>query len=447
MEVTKEIEVMLDDFAKGIAGRQEVVKAIDDRVELQIEKEKAEQEKKLQDVKDNAESALEQLKAANEAMNKQIKTMVRLGAGSQEQWPHWYKDLAVWNTPEMARNFGLLVLAVADKQENARKILDEKGIDLKFAAGEKAMGEGTLAGGGALVMTENIPTLIALQEKYGVYRRNTQVYPMASDYAIAPKLSSSLTVYCPGEGTAITASDLAVNNVGLTAKMWATLTAISIQLDEDSAVAIGEVVGRQIAWAFAKKEDQVGFLGDGTGTYFGCTGITGALRGVDATIGNIKSLVVGAGNAYSELTLANFENVCGILPEYADDGEAKWFVSRLFYFTVMIKLALAAGGATATEIIQGRGAKEKTYLSYPVEFTQAMPKTEANSQICSLLGNLRMGSYLGDRRQVRIDRGDEVYFANAQIGIRGIQRVAVSVHGVGDTTDAGPICGLITAAS
>ena len=40
-------------------------------------------------------------------------------------------------------------------------------------------------------------------------------------------------------------------------------------------------------------------------------GIVGALRAVDAVIANIKSLVVGSGNAYSELTLADFRKVCG----------------------------------------------------------------------------------------------------------------------------------------
>jgi HK97 family phage major capsid protein len=76
-----------------------------------------------------------------------------------------------------------------------------------------------------------------------------------------------------------------------------------------------------------------------------------------------------------------------------------------------------------------------------------MPKAEANSQICALLANLRMGAYLGDRRNLTIDRSSERYFDTDQIGIRGTERVAPAIHGVGDTTDAGPICGLITAAS
>ena len=41
----------------------------------------------------------------------------------------------------------------------------------------------------------------------------------------------------------------------------------------------------------------------------------------------------------------------------------------------------------------------------------------------------------------------ERYFEKGIIAVRGRDRVAVNAHGVGGTTNAGPICGLITAAS
>jgi len=434
-EIEKKIETMLQDTVKGLATKDELAKAINEEVAKKIAEDEHVKE---------ATTAIEELRAANDSLANQVKQFQRLSLSSSSSWPHSYEQRAVWQNPEQAKIFGLFILATAGAREQAKKLLEDQGVELAWITGEKAMGEGTLTGGGAVVPMEFIPTLIALQEQYGVYRRNAQVYPMNSDSAVAPKLSSGLTVYCPGEGTAITPSDLALKTVGLTAKMWCTLTAISIQLDEDAAIAIGEIVGRQIAWAFAKKEDEIGFLGDGTSTYFGHTGIAGALRAVDATIANIKSLVVSDTDAtYANISLANFENVCGILPDSADDGEAKWYCSRMFYYTVMVKLAMAAGGANATEILTGAGAREKTFLSYPVDFTQAMPKVQAASQICALLANLRMGAYLGDRGMLAIDRSAEVYFANAQIGIRGTQRAAVTAHGVGDTTNAGPICGLI----
>ena len=47
---------------------------------------------------------------------------------------------------------------------------------------------------------------------------------------------------------------------------------------------------------------------------------------MDAAIGNIKSLIVGAGNNYSELTLPNFDSVVGNYPDRFDvAGEVSWW--------------------------------------------------------------------------------------------------------------------------
>jgi len=76
-----------------------------------------------------------------------------------------------------------------------------------------------------------------------------------------------------------------------------------------------------------------------------------------------------------------------------------------------------------------------------------MPYVEANSQICALLGDLQMGAFLGERRTITIEQSKDVYFANYQTGIRGVERVDINAFGVGDTTNPGAIVGLITAAS
>ncbi len=445
--------VSLDDIQKGLdqiktnmASKKEVVELIDKKLDEDREKVAADKVKSDK-LFETAQKTIEELKKANDAVVAQIKMLRDTRFASLKTPNGMYSG--VWGDLETAKNFGMFILSEIHGRKDAADYLDGLGIDRKriVADKNKAMGEDVDTTGGILVPTEFIPNLIMLIEKYGVYRRNALEWPMSGAEALAPKLSSGLTVYCPGGGTEPTKSDLAFRAVGLQAKKWMTLTQIDSELTEDSAIAIGEVVGFMIGQAFAQKEDTVGFLGDGTETYFGHVGITGALRAVDATIGNIKGLVVAAGNGYSEITLANFETLIGTIPDYADNGDAKWYAHRYFYMTVMVKLALAAGGTSATEIIAGRGVREKTFLSYPVEFSQVMPRAEANDQQCAIFGNLKLGAYLGDRRKLTIDRSKEVYFASDQIGIRGIERVAPTVHGVGDTTNAGPITALITAGS
>jgi len=313
-----------------------------------------------------------------------------------------------------------------------------------IAANRKNAGEAVMSEGGVLVPTELSAILIDKLGHYGKYRKNALVLPVGSDRLLVPKVEADLTVYAPGEGAEITKSDMEFSQVGLTMIKMCCLAAVSSELAEDSVIAVGEIVGRSMARSIAKKEDEIGFVGDGTSTYFGRTGICGALLGVDETIGNIKGLKVASGNAYSEITLDDFEGAVAILPDDADDG-AKWYVNRKFFFNVMYKLARAAGAADLFAILTDR--KERYFMGYEVEFVHAMPSTEANSQICALLGDLSLGAYLGERRQITIARSTDVYFANDQIGYRATERVDFNAFGVGDTTEAGPIVGLITAAS
>lgn len=313
-----------------------------------------------------------------------------------------------------------------------------------IAAGRKDAGEAVSTEGGILVPEELAVTLIQKLGKYGKFRKNALVVPIGSDRRIVPKVESDLTIYAPGEGVEITKSDMSFSGVGLTMIKMCCLAAVSSELAEDSLIAIGEIIGTSIARSMAKKEDLIGFLGDGTITYFGRTGICGALLGVDGTIGNIKGLKVATGNAYSEITLEDFEGAVAILPDDADDG-AKWYVNRKFFFSVMYKLARAAGAADMFAILTSQ--RERFFMGYPVEFVSAMPSTEANSQICAILGDLSLGAYLGERRMLTIEKSSEVLFTSDQIAFRGAERVDFNAFGVGDTTEAGAIVALITAAS
>ena len=83
--------------------------------------------------------------------------------------------------------------------------------------------------------------------------------------------------------------------------------------------------------------------------------------------------------------------------------------------------------------------KGRFLLGYPVEFVSCMPSTEANDQICAILGELELGAMLGERRELNIAKSDDVFFGNDQIAIRGIERIDIAVYGVGDTTDAGAL--------
>lgn len=441
------IDTALKDLKANKATKSEVVALIDERV-----KSDKDQLAQLQKDLDTARSKSDELAAAAKEMKDRMTQLIQTRSGLFDDSGNWKGP---FRSMQEAKAFGALVMAAAcantkhqAKADMAIKCLNKMGIDPYWidALGRKTMTGSSQAGGGALVLAEQIPGWIMLLETYGVLQRNAQIVPMGSGEGYLPKVSGLLIDYTPGEGGEITMDDPELGLINLICRTSSFLTGYSLELEEDSMVALGVMLGDLFARSAAYAIDKYGFLGDGTSTYKGVKGICGALLAVDSTIGNIKGLTVGTGNAYSELVIGDFEKVPGTLPDYAAN-EAKWFMHRYFYYTVIVKLALASGAANATEILLGTGLKQKLFLGDPVEFAQVMPKAEANSQICTLYGNLRMGCMLGMRGGLQIAQSTERYFEKGIVAVRGRQRWGINAHGVGDTTDAGPIVGLITAAS
>jgi HK97 family phage major capsid protein len=299
--------------------------------------------------------------------------------------------------------------------------------------------------GGYLVPPEFEADLIILREMYGVFRQFARVTPMKGDTKSRPRRKSGLTAYFTGDGEAATASKMGWDRVSLTAKKVMVLDYTTTELDEDSMINLGDTLAGEIAYAFAKLEDDCGFNGDGTSTYGGIVGARAKLKNISGTIASIKGLFVGAGNNYSELTLSDFTGVLGLLPQYADTPNTGWFVHKTFYHQVMEKLMLAAGGVTAAEVAAGR--RTLVFMGYPVHISQQMPRVEANSQVCCLFGDMRLAADFGDRRATTIMFSEHAAFTTDEIAIRGTERFDINVHDVGDTTDPGPLVGLITAAS
>ncbi len=346
---------------------------------------------------------------------------------------------------EAAYRFGMWASALLGKSELAAQYCLDHGVKLIDEQGRefKTMKESINTTGGYLVPPEFENDLIDLREEYGVFRRFSRVTPMMRDTKSLGRRIGGLTAYFSGEATAPTESEKTWDQITLTARKLMTLTRISSELNEDIIVALGDDLAGEVGYAFANKEDECGFNGDGTSTYGGIEGVRNRLKTVYTASGGV-GLVVGAGNAYSELTLANFNSVVGSLPEYADNRVTRWFCGRFFWSTVMQRLATAAGGVTAEEI---EGKRMRTFLGYPVETSQVMPKTEANSQVPVVFGDLRLASRFGDRRQTTISMSEHRYFDTDEIGIKGSERFDIVVHDVGDTTNAGPVVGLIMASS
>lgn len=303
-----------------------------------------------------------------------------------------------------------------------------------------------------LIPEEFSQDIIDLREQYGVARRVLRVVPMLADTKKIPRRQGGLTAYFVGEGGAGTESNKTWDQVSLTARKLMCLSRVSNEVDEGLAVSWGDDLAGEIAYAFAEKEDQCAFNGDGTSTYGGILGVRAKLQNVDGAGADSAGLVTGTGNAWSELVLADFDRTVGKLPQYADTPAAAWVMHRTFYYEVIEKLVQAAGGVPAFEVREGRRGRP-LFKGYPVEFSQVFPNTEANSSVVCTLGDHAKGAAFGDRGGEEVEFSDqatvggESMWERDELGVRGKERFDINVHDVGSSSAPGPIVGLQTAAA
>lgn len=335
----------------------------------------------------------------------------------------------------LARHFGDVTTRTVKR---AQAFCTSEGITL-----ERAHTEGNNISGGFLVPVEFSADILDLRETFGVFRRNAYVKLMSSDTQVVPRRQGEIEAFPVGEGQTIPESQMSWDAIGLHAHKIATLTRYETELSEDSLTNFGDELAGEIARAMAKFEDRAGFVGDGTSAFHGIIGAVTKLRSLDATVSNIAGLVVASGNAWSEITLDDMRKVVALLPEAADEQEIKWYCSRKFFAEVMLRLS----GETILVT--------RSFLGYPVEVTSVMPRKEDDSQICCLFGDLHKAATFGDRKKptFSITDSNRDDFEFDLLALRGVERIDIVVHGVGnassdaDEREAGPIVGLITAAS
>ena len=290
------------------------------------------------------------------------------------------------------------------------------------------------AKGGALVPDSFDTAVIDLRDKYGVARREFFIKPMTSDSDTQPRRVSGPTAYFMGDNSTITESDMEWDQVELTARKIGCLSKISSELNEDAIISISDTLAQEFAQAFAKKEDQAAFLGDGSATYCRIRGLITQLT--TATASTVEALT--GNTAFSSLDLVDFESMIGKLPDYAEDG-AKWYIHKAGFAASMMRLVDAAGGNTA-EMLAGKVTRY--FLGYPVVTTSVMNSTlTAQTSVKGIcyLGDLRLAATLGNRRGIRTITSRERYMELDQIGIQGTQRFAMNIHDVGDTSNPGPV--------
>jgi HK97 family phage major capsid protein len=329
---------------------------------------------------------------------------------------------------EHAYGFGRVLLGAMGHKSSADWVADRYG--------RKAQSESNNSLGGFLVPEELDEAIIDLRAEHGKFRANTRVLNMQRDVMMINRRVSGLTANAVAENGTFSESEKTFDQVQLVTQKFGTLTKVSSELLADSVINIGDDIAGEIAYAFANKEDECGFNGDGTESF-------GRITGLKNAVGSAGTKT-GSGSSFGALTLADFTDTIGLTPEFVFSRTApKWYMSTQFYHSVVLKLLNAAGGNTNQLLADG--VTVPSLFGYEVVKVDVMPKTSASGVICAYFGALDLSSTMGDRRPTEVATSTDFAFNQDQTAIRGMTRFDINNHDVGDSTDAGAIVALKTA--
>jgi len=307
-------------------------------------------------------------------------------------------------------------------QKEGDKVPDWKHKALEFfqdLVHGKAMSEGTGSAGGYLVPDEFRAEVVRLIYNYGYARKFATKVPMSTDTMLVPALSSSVTVYWPSEANSITASDVTLSQVTLTAHKCAGLTVISNELLADAKVDVIDLLTQLFAEAMAKEEDKQAFAGSGSPF----TGILNA--------SGVNTVTMGSGDTtYAKVDFGDLIDATTAIDPEAKQGAA-WFWHPTIT-GVLRKITDNNGQYIWSPPV---GGNPGTVLGFPYYEIASMPSTADGSQANKpfiAFGNLKY-LYFGDRATMEAyvakegSVGSTSLLQTDQSAIRLIERVAIAV--------------------
>lgn len=304
----------------------------------------------------------------------------------------------------------------------------------------RAAGEIINSAGGYLVPADLAKAILDIRETYGAFRRSARLVPMASDSTSVARRPGGTGAFFMAENTTSTETQVNVDAVDLTAKKIGALIRMSTEVEQDAQADMVDFVSSEIAWAFALKEDDCAFNGDGTSTYGGMRGIsTIALDGLHA-----QAKVLSGHNTFIAVDQVDLANLMSAVRASAIPN-ARWYCSQMAFAQTFCRLCAADGGG-AMETREIDGVMTPVFLGFPVILTQKMPlvANTATNQAMIVFGDMYQGAVLGERRAITLAKSPERYIHEDQIAVLGTERFHTVIHDMGDNVNQGSIAVLVS---
>lgn len=248
--------------------------------------------------------------------------------------------------------------------------------------------------GGYVVDSELSAEIRHLTEQYGVARREMSTLQLSKNSYRANELVTDVTVFWVDEGAAIKSTQVVLGQSTLELKKLGAIVALTRELLQDEEVDLFAFIGTRVAEGFAQAEDEMAFMGDGTSTYGGFTGIINdaGVRNVDMAAGETSFADLTADHLF-DMIAASHQSV---------RRTGKFYMS--FSIMGIIRKLKDADGLYIYQAPSQTGPA--TIWGRPVVEVEVMPGT-ADTAISTpfvIYGDLKKSSIFGYRGGVSMDR-------------------------------------------
>lgn len=301
----------------------------------------------------------------------------------------------------------------------------------------KTLTEGNTASAGILVPEQMEDAIWNLKEPRGVVRNEFNSKSMSSPVYKYRKLVSGNSAYFVAEGGTPTETNAVYAWLTLSAKKLMAESTLTYELADDAYVSVVDQITEELAYSFTDKEDSCGFVGDGTSTYGGILGLRYAYQKLvedgggtwttDADKSKLASMILATGSTWSSITRSDITKLKGKIRQ-GQNQPAKWYCNSVFYYDVMEPLALAAGGVSTTEVVNG--IPQPRFDGYPVVFVEVMPSATAVSDIPLYFGSASGAADFGDLKSTTVETDKNI--RTQTWDVVASERFDINVHDVGN---------------
>jgi len=240
--------------------------------------------------------------------------------------------------------------------------------------------------------------------EYGVARRESLSLQLSKNSYKANNLTTDLSVYWVDEAAVIKSSEVVLGQEELTLKKLGVIATLTSELLEDEEIDLFSFIASRVAEGFAEAEDLAYFVGDGTSTYGGFTGL---LNNTDI------NEVTMTGATFASVDADDFINMVDATPTGVLSN-AKYYLQR----TIMsyVRKLKDDNGQYIYQAPSVSGPA--TLWGYSVVLVEAMPSKTDSAVDTSfvLFGDLKKATIFGYKGGIKAKRFDAGTIRNVADG-------------------------------